>query len=96
MRRRAPRPLALALGALADELQPPSTLARVQRVWGEAAGAAVACVCRPTGEREGVLNVTCGEAVWAQELQLIGESVVERVNEALGEPLIKRLRCRTG
>lgn len=95
MRRRAPRPMSMALSALTDELEPRTTLARVQRVWGEAAGAAVAGACRPTGEREGVLSVTCAEAVWAQELELMGESLVERLNGALGEPLVKRLRCRT-
>jgi predicted nucleic acid-binding Zn ribbon protein len=96
MSRLAPRPLALAIGALTDDLAPATTLGRVQRAWEQAAGPAVAGACRPTGERGGVLTVTCAEAVWAQELQLMGEDVVERLNEALGGPALKRLRCRIG
>jgi predicted nucleic acid-binding Zn ribbon protein len=96
MSRIAPRPFSLALGALADRLAPATTLARVQRIWERAAGDAVARACRPTGERDGVLTVTCSEAVWAQELDLMGAEVVARLNEALGERLITSLRCRTG
>lgn len=96
MSRLAPRPFSLAVNAFAERLAPATTLARVQRVWEQAAGEAVARACRPTAEREGIVTVTCSEAVWAQELDLMGESVVQRVNEALGEPLVKRLRCRTG
>jgi predicted nucleic acid-binding Zn ribbon protein len=96
MSRLAPRPFSLAVNAFAERLAPATTLARVQRVWEQAAGEAVARACRPTAEREGTVTVSCSEAVWAQELDLMGESVVQRVNEALGEPLVKRLRCRTG
>jgi predicted nucleic acid-binding Zn ribbon protein len=96
MSRGAPRPFSLALQALADRLAPATTLARVQGVWTQAAGEAVARACHPTSERDGVLTVTCSEAVWAQELDLIGSELSERLNEALGEPLVRRLRCRVG
>lgn len=96
MKRRAPRPFSLALGDLAGRLAPPTTLGRVQRVWEQVAGEAVARVCRPTAERDGVLTVTCSEAVWAQELHLMGDDLVQRLNGALeGEPL-NSLRCRVG
>ncbi len=94
--RRAPRPFAQALADFTGKLAPQSTLARVQGVWEGVVGPAVAGACRPTAEREGVLTVTCSEAVWSQELQLMGEGVVERLNAALGSPLLKRLKCRTG
>jgi predicted nucleic acid-binding Zn ribbon protein len=84
------------VSAFADRLAPATTLARAQRVWEQAAGEAVARACLPTAEREGTLTVTCSEAVWAQELDLMGAEVVARLNDALGEPLVKRLRCRTG
>ncbi len=96
MRRRAPRPFAHALTELTERLAPATVLARVQRVWERAAGEAVARCCRPTAERDGVLTVTCSEAVWAQELDLMGAEVVERLNEELGQPLVDRLRCRVG
>jgi predicted nucleic acid-binding Zn ribbon protein len=96
MSRPAPRPFSLAVNAFAERLAPATTLSRVQRVWEQAAGQAVARVCRPTAERDGTVTVTCSEAVWAQELDLMGSEVLARVNEALGEPLVKQLRCRTG
>jgi predicted nucleic acid-binding Zn ribbon protein len=68
----------------------------VQQVWEQAAGEAVARACSPTAERNGVLSVTCCEAVWANELDLMGPQVVASLNETLGEPLLKSLRCRTG
>jgi predicted nucleic acid-binding Zn ribbon protein len=96
MSRRAPRPLSLALDGLAEALAPATTLARIQRVWEQAVGAAVAEAGLPTAEREGVLTVTCTDAVWAAELDLMSRELVTRVNETLGGELIHRLRCRTG
>jgi predicted nucleic acid-binding Zn ribbon protein len=96
MSRIAPRPFSLALGALAERLAPATILARVQGIWEQTAGEAVSRACHPTAERDGVLTVTCSEAVWAQELDLMGSEVVLRLNDALGEQLVKALRCRIG
>jgi predicted nucleic acid-binding Zn ribbon protein len=93
-RRGAPRPLALALEGFTGDLAPASTLARVQGVWERAAGEAVAQAARPTAERAGVLTVTCAEAVWAHELNLMKADLLARVNTALGEQLLHDLRCR--
>ena len=41
-RRRAPRPLALAIEALTGRLAPATLLGDVQRVWEQAAGPAIA------------------------------------------------------
>jgi predicted nucleic acid-binding Zn ribbon protein len=96
MRRRAPRPLAEALGALTDRLAPASTLAEVQRVWTAAVGDGVAAHAAPVYERAGVLTVACREAVWAHELELMGPELVGRLNGVLGRPALRGLRCRTG
>lgn len=96
MRRRAPRPLSLPLQALTGRLAPRTRLARIQGVWEQVAGTAVAQAARPTAEREGVVTVTCEAAVWAQELELMGGELVRRLNEALGEEGVRELRCRTG
>ena len=42
MRRHSPRPLSVALERLAGQLAPATPLARVQLVWAEAVGDAVA------------------------------------------------------
>ncbi len=96
MSRPAPRPLTTALSALTSALAPATTLARVQGVWESAAGTAVASAARPTAERDGVLTVTCTAAVWAQELNLMANQLIEQLNSALGEQAIRELRCRTG
>jgi predicted nucleic acid-binding Zn ribbon protein len=40
-----------------------------------------------------VLTVSCGAAVWAQELDLMAPTILERLAEALPEGGIERLRC---
>jgi predicted nucleic acid-binding Zn ribbon protein len=96
MSRLAPRPLSLALGGLTAALAPATTLARVQQLWEQTVGEVIAQAGLPTAERNGMLTVTCADAVWAAELDLMGSQLVDSLNEALGEELIHRLRCRTG
>jgi predicted nucleic acid-binding Zn ribbon protein len=95
-RRPAPRPLAAALQGLTASVSPASTLARVQEVWEPAAGSAISAAAAPTAERHGVLTVTCSSAVWAQELDLMAPALLERLNGALGDELLHKLRCRAG
>ena len=92
MRRRGPRPLATALDRLTAELAPATLLAEVQRAWPEAAGDAFAAEAAAVAERGGVITVACTSAVWAQELDLLSERVVERLNESLGRPAVRGLR----
>jgi predicted nucleic acid-binding Zn ribbon protein len=91
--RSSPRSLGLALGALRDDLAPATLLADVQRVWPAAVGDVIAAEAAPTAERSGVLTVSCSAAVWAQELDLMGPTILERLNELLGAPRVQRLRC---
>jgi predicted nucleic acid-binding Zn ribbon protein len=93
--RRAPRSLTKALDGLTATLAPATTLARVQQVWELAAGPAIASAARPTGERDGVLTVTCDAAVWAQELHMMAADLVPALNRAIGAETIRELRCRT-
>jgi predicted nucleic acid-binding Zn ribbon protein len=93
VRRRALTPVAGALEALTDRLAPPTVLAEVQRAWAQAAPA-FAEHGEPWSERDGEVLVACPEAVWAQELDLMSELVVERLNQALGRPVVRRLRVQ--
>ena len=95
MRRSAPRPLSQALGSLTGSLAPATTLARVQEIWERAAGPAIAAAASPIAERDGVLTIGCAAAVWAQELDLMANDLIPRLNAALGSELISELRCRT-
>jgi predicted nucleic acid-binding Zn ribbon protein len=94
--RHAPRPLATALGELTNALAPASRLARVQEVWDNAVGPAIAAAARPTAEHDGVLTVTCDASVWAQELALMSDSLLALLNARLDGDDLCALRCRTG
>jgi predicted nucleic acid-binding Zn ribbon protein len=92
VRRRGPRPLQTALDRITAELAPATLLAEVQRAWAASAGQAFAAQSEPVSERDGVITVACSSAVWAQELDLLSERVVERLNGELGRPAVRALR----
>jgi predicted nucleic acid-binding Zn ribbon protein len=94
MRRSAPRPVGLALDELRARLAPATPLAAIQRAWPEVAGEVIAREARPVAERDGAVTIACRSAVWAQELDLMGPDLVERLNGALERPLVRSLRCR--
>jgi predicted nucleic acid-binding Zn ribbon protein len=94
--RRAPRSIADALAELTPTLVPATTLARVQEVWPEVSGPAIAAASRPIAEHEGVVTVLCEAAVWAAELDLLSGEMVSRLNAVLGAETVRELRCRTG
>jgi predicted nucleic acid-binding Zn ribbon protein len=91
--RRSPRPAALAFEQIRDELEPATLLAEVQRAWRGAVGAAIALEAQPTAERAGVVTVSCSASVWAQELDLMAPSILERLNALLDSGHVSRLRC---
>ncbi len=91
--RRSPRPIGLALDRVQVAWEPQSLLGEIQRVWREVVGSVIATEARPTRERAGVLTVSCSASVWAQELDLMGPSIVQRLNEKLLSGAISRLRC---
>ena len=93
MRRNGPRPVSFALDALADQLEPPTALAAVQRAWPACAGS-FANAAEPVAERDGIVTVACDSAVLAHELDLMSELVVTQLNAGLGRDAVRRLRTR--
>jgi predicted nucleic acid-binding Zn ribbon protein len=91
--RRAPRPLGQAVEALTARLAPATLLADVQRVWEGAAGAAIAAAAHPVSERDGTLTLRCASAVWMQEIDLMGPTLVAELNRALGAERVHGVRC---
>ena len=94
MRRRAPRPVGAALAGVTATLAPATLLAEVQRLWPAAAGDAFAQASEPVSERDGVITVACASAVWAQELDLLSERVLDRLEAELGRRAVRRLRAQ--
>jgi predicted nucleic acid-binding Zn ribbon protein len=94
MRRRAPEPFADALRDAVARAAPDTLLARVQALWPEVAGAAIAAESAPVSEREGVVIVECSGGVWAQELTLLETDLRERLNARLQGLEARSLRFR--
>jgi predicted nucleic acid-binding Zn ribbon protein len=93
-RRRTPRPAGEAFRVARDRAAPKTGLAAVQAAWAEALGERLAEVAQPVSERTGTLTVECADGVWAQELDLMQEQLLERLREALGERAPETLKFR--
>ena len=85
MRRRAPRPIAAAIGSALERAEPETLLAAVQSAWPGAVGEAVAREASPVSERDGVVTVACQSATWAQELDLLSGQILTQVRQNLPE-----------
>jgi predicted nucleic acid-binding Zn ribbon protein len=95
-RRGRPRLLADSVRAVRSAAEPATLLAAVQGCWDQAVGDRIAAEARPVREREGTITIECRAATWAQELDLLQDELLARVNEALGEPRVKGLRLVVG
>jgi predicted nucleic acid-binding Zn ribbon protein len=82
-RRRAPRPLATAIGEALERAEPATLLAAVQSSWAGAVGEAIAREATPVAERSGVVIVACNTSAWAQELDLLGGQILEKIRSDL-------------
>jgi predicted nucleic acid-binding Zn ribbon protein len=89
MRRRAPRPIATAIGSALERAEPETLLAAVQSAWPAAVGEAIAREATPVTERSGVVTVACSSSSWAQELDLLKGQIVGKISQKLppGTPL---------
>ena len=95
-RRRAPRPAVGALREALGKAAPKTPLASVQAAWAETVGERVAASAEPVSERAGTVTVRCLDPVWAQELELMQEQLLERLRDRLGEQAPRALRFRVG
>ena len=94
---RRPRPLAEALSGLKERLAPATVLAGVQDEWSQVAGAEIARHCEPVTERAGIVTVRCESGVWAAELSMMSEQLLERLNQSRGPGRqVRELRFVTG
>jgi predicted nucleic acid-binding Zn ribbon protein len=93
MRRPGPRPLSHAIEAAVGALAPQTPLARVQSVWSEAVGERNAAQGTPVRLAAGRLTVYCEHAGWAENLQLLGLEIARRLNERMGEDIVREIRC---
>ncbi|MDQ2760437.1 MAG: DUF721 domain-containing protein [Actinomycetota bacterium] len=90
---RSPHRATHAIESVLEELAPQTLLAAAQGAWPQAVGATIASEAQPTAERGGVLTISCTASVWAQELDLMGPAILERLNALLRCGQVSRLRC---
>ncbi len=93
-RRPAPRQASAAIRAAREQAAPKTGLAAAQASWAEMVGEQLSAVATPVAERAGTLTIECADAVWAQELDLMQEQLLERLRAQLGDRAPKALRFR--
>lgn len=96
MGRRAPRPVAEALRAVRESVAPMTPLGLAQSRWIEIVGEGIASAAEPVAERRGVLVIRCESSVWAQELDLMASSILDRLNDGLAATPLTGLRFEVG
>lgn len=64
--------------------------------WSELVGPAIAARATPLGLSRGELLVAVPEAVWRQELALLAPEIKDKINSALGQELVLRIRLVGG
>ena len=90
--RRGPRKLGGALDRVVAQSAPQTLLAEVQAAWPEATGEAIAARSEPVTERAGVVTIACESGPWAQELELMGDLLRERIDAIVGADRVLGLR----
>jgi predicted nucleic acid-binding Zn ribbon protein len=78
-----PRSIATAIGDALERAEPETLLAAVQSVWATAVGEAIAREATPVAERSGVVTVACASSAWAQELDLLGPQILDKLRAEL-------------
>jgi predicted nucleic acid-binding Zn ribbon protein len=88
----SPRKLGSALEKLVAEQAPPTLLAEVQTAWPGVSGPQIAARAEPVAERDGKVTIACESGAWAQELELMGELLRERIDAVIGPDRVTGLR----
>ncbi len=96
MRRAKPHSIADTIREIKRDTQPATLLAAVQASWRKAVGEKIAEQAWPVRERAATITVECRAATWAQELDLLHDELLGRLNEELGEARVERLRMVVG
>lgn len=74
-----------------DRLKIPS----LSSIWREVVGGVIAEKAEVVDFRKGILYVSCKDPLWLSELHFRKGRIVERMNEMIGENLVKDIVFRT-
>lgn len=70
--------------------------ADIWRVWNSVVGRAVASRAQPLRIINGVLTVAVSSAPWIQELRFMTAIIMEKLNAALGGPVVSQIVLKAG
>jgi predicted nucleic acid-binding Zn ribbon protein len=65
-------------------------------LWGEVVGQGIARRAKAVSVRDNILFVTVQNSVWLQELALLKESIIAKINSLVGKQVIKDIVFRVG
>jgi len=69
---------------------------RIWDVWNSVVGEAIARQAQPQQIRAMVLWVAVSNSTWMQQLEFMKRQIIERINERIGETVIRDIRFRIG
>jgi predicted nucleic acid-binding Zn ribbon protein len=95
---RRPAPVADLLSALLRGTPAEVRLkeGRIWLIWETAVGSRIASHATPAAFREGVLTLRVDSAPWMQQLTYLKRDLIAKVNQELGEELVKDLFMKGG
>jgi predicted nucleic acid-binding Zn ribbon protein len=69
---------------------------QIWEVWDSVVGEAIARQARPQQVRNMILWIAVSSSTWMQQLEFMKKQIVNRLNEHIGEVVIKDIRFRIG
>jgi predicted nucleic acid-binding Zn ribbon protein len=69
---------------------------KIWEVWNSAVGPQIASRARPTAIRNGILTVAVNSSPWLQQLNFLKVGIRDKLNEAIGEEMIKDIFLKAG
>ena len=76
-------------------LEEPGASAVIWRRWPEIVGEDVAANAEPTSLKDGVLRVRTVTPTWATEMSYLAGEIRDRVNKAVGKPVVSEVKVWT-
>jgi hypothetical protein len=69
---------------------------RIFKVWDQAVGRRIASHSQPKRYRNGTLWIVVDSPTWMQQLTFLAEDIRGQVNQALGSPMVEKIRFQLG
>ena len=69
---------------------------QIWEVWDSVVGEAIARQARPQQVRNMILWISVSSSTWMQQLEFMKKEIVHRLNDHIGEVVIKDIRFRIG